>query len=355
MDRAMSFRHERMWHDAEIPHDWVRIRTLDMHTAGEPLRIVLEGFPDLGGGPVLARRRRAQEGFDSWRKRLMWEPRGHSDMYGCLMLPPAEEDGDFSVLFMHNAGWSTMCGHGIIAVAIAAQRIGLVGRDRSRSGIRIDTPAGRVTARVTDDPNGRAMTSFLNVESFVADADQIVSVPGLGCVTYDLAFGGAFYAYVDAKSIGLVCDSHHLGQLVEAGKAIKKAIIRDRSIEHPDPGAADLGFLYGTIFTAAAEVPEHHSRHVCIFADGEVDRSPTGTGVSGRLAILRARNELRVGESCVIESILGTTFEGRIDSEATCGPYDAVIPEVTGTAHITGVHTFVVDPLDPLFEGFLLA
>ena len=199
------------------------------------------------------------------------------------------------------------------------------------------------------------MTSFLNVESFLADADQTVSVPGLGEVNYDLAFGGAFYAYVDAESIGLTCDSRHLVQLLEAGKAIKNAIIRDRRIEHPDPGATDLGFLYGTIFTAAAETPHHHSRHVCIFADGEVDRSPTGTGVSGRLAILRARHELAVGERCVIESILGTTFEGRIDSETTCGSHEAVIPEVTGAAHVTGVHTFVVDPLDPLSEGFLLA
>jgi len=351
----MNAEHERMQHDAGIPHDWARIRTLDMHTAGEPLRIVLGGFPDLGGGPVLARRRRAQEQFDLWRKRLMWEPRGHANMYGCVVLPAAKADADFAVLFMHNAGWSTMCGHGIIAVAIAAERIGLVDRDRARSGIRIDTPAGRVVARVSTDPSGRAMTSFLNVESFLADAGQTVSVPGLGEVNYDLAFGGAFYAYVDAESIGLTCDSRHLGQLAEAGKAIKNAIIRDRCIEHPDPGAADLGFLYGTIFTAAAETPQHHSRHVCIFADGEVDRSPTGTGVSGRLAILRARHELAVGERCVIESILGTTFEGRIDSETTCGSHEAVIPEVTGAAHVTGVHTFVVDPLDPLSEGFLLA
>ena len=339
--------------DVEIPCSWKQIRTVDMHTAGEPLRIVLDGFPDLGGGSVLELRRCAKERFDRWRMRLMWEPRGHADMYGCLILPPAEKDGDFSVLFMHNAGWSTMCGHGIIAVSIAALSTGLVDMDRATGGLHIDTPAGRVVAYATVDSDGGGTARFLNVPSFAAALDQSIVVPGLGRVAYDLAFGGAFYAYVDAASIGLTCDPAHVGRLVVAGKAIKEAIVRERTIEHP--AEDDLGFLYGTIFTAEAGNVQHHSRHVCIFADGEVDRSPTGTGVSGRLAILHSRGELGAGQPCVIESILGTTFTGRIASETTCGPHQAVVPEVTGTAHITGVHTFVFDPHDPLADGFLLA
>jgi trans-L-3-hydroxyproline dehydratase len=193
---------------------------------------------------------------------------------------------------------------------------------------------------------------FHNVPSFVVALDQQVDVPGLGPIRYDLAFGGAFYAYVRAEDVGLTCAPEGFRSLIEKGMAIKRAVMASRAIRHPFE--EDLSFLYGTIFTGPALDHNSHSRNVCIFAEGEVDRSPTGTGVSGRLAIYHARGELGLDEPVVIESIIGSTFKGRVVSSTRFGPYEAIIPEVEGTAHITGRHEFFIDPLDPLRKGFIL-
>ncbi len=188
--------------------------------------------------------------------------------------------------------------------------------------------------------------------SFVLALDQEVEVPGLGRVRFDLAFGGAFYAYVAAEPLGLRCVPEECRQLIEAGMAIKRAVASSWAMAHPFE--SDLGFLYGTIFVAPAQGGSAHSRNVCVFAEGEVDRSPTGTGVSGRLAIHHARGEIREREVIEIESIIGTRFTGRVMGATTFGPHAAVIPEVGGNAHVTGRHEFLIDPDDPLGEGFLL-
>ncbi len=194
--------------------------------------------------------------------------------------------------------------------------------------------------------------SFRNVPSFVAALDQTVDVPGLGVVRYDLAFGGAFYAYVPADDLGLSIDPSSTPRLIDAGRAIKQAVIDAGPIEHPvEPG---LGFLYGVILVGPAQDPAHHSRNVCIFADGEVDRSPTGTGVSGRLAIHHARGEVAIGQAITVESILGSTFTGRVVETTEVGGIPAVIPEVTGTASITGRNEFWIVPSDELGAGFLV-
>jgi len=334
--------------DWEPPAEWIRVRTIDAHAGGEPLRIVTEGFPDLAGATMLERRRFACEHCDLLRKALMWEPRGHADMYGCIVTPPASADGDFGVLFLHNEGYSTMCGHGIIALVKVGLETGFLARPAGRDELRIDTPAGRVRAQLRED----GAVSFLNVPSFVLEEDVELEVPGLGPVRCDLAFGGAFYAYVDARELGLGLRPADAGALIDAGRRIKAAVGASRRIAHP-AGDADLGFLYGTIFVGHAE-GEAHSRNVCVFADDEVDRSPTGTGVSGRAALLYARGELAPGESIRIESILGTTFEVAVRETVRVGGLDAVVPEVTGTAHVTGRHEFLLDPHDPLRGGFFL-
>jgi len=283
---------------------------------------------------------------------LMWEPRGHAEMYGCLVTSPVSADADFGVLFMHNEGYSTMCGHGIIAITTAAVETGLVAKEEPTTAVRIDSPAGPITAcaRVV---NGKVQSVFFqNVPSFAVALDEIVHVPGLGPIRYDLAFGGAFYAYVQADQVELKCLPEENPLLVEKGMQIKRAVMASRPIPHPF--SSDLSFLYGTIFIAPPVQEGSHSRNVCIFADGEVDRSPTGTGVSARMAIHYARGEVKVGQPLVIESIIGSTFTGRVVSETTFGPYRAVIPEVEGTAHITGIHTFLIDPEDPLRAGFIL-
>ncbi len=334
------------------PEGWLRITTIDSHTGGEPFRIITGGYPDLPGDTILARRRYARERLDSLRTALMWEPRGHADMYGCIITPPVSPEADIGVLFMHNEGYSTMCGHGIIALTKVVLETGLLPMVAPETEVRIDTPAGLVTAYAQVEGGQVVSVRFRNVPSFVLALDQAVEVPGLGRVRYDIAFGGAFYAYVRAEEVGLTCTPTDFRALIEKGMAIKRAIMAERTIPHPFE--EDLSFLYGTIFVGPPLGEGAHSRHVCVFAEGEVDRSPTGTGVSGRLAIAYARGEMSVGQSLVVESILGSRFIGRIVEFTAFGPHPAVIPEIEGTAHITGRHEFLIDPADPLRDGFIL-
>jgi proline racemase len=339
------------------PDAWRRIVTMDLHTEGEPLRVIISGFPDLRGETILEMRRDARTNHDAVRRALMWEPRGHADMYGCLLVPPVTAEADFGVLFMHNDGFSTMCGHGIIGVTTALLECGLIAGDTSDGAtlervIGIDTPAGFVRARA-EMAGGRVVrVSFTNVPSFTARLDEHIRVQGLGTVRYDLAYGGGFYAYVSASDFGLRLVPEEAGRLCDVGRRIKDAIQSSTPPEHPD--APDLGFVYGTIFVGAAHEAVNHSRNVCVFADGEIDRSPTGTGVSGRLALHDSRGEIDVGEEITIESILGTSFRGRIQGRARVGKAPAIIVEVAGTARITGRHEFFIDPTDPLADGFLL-
>jgi trans-L-3-hydroxyproline dehydratase len=334
------------------PSDWLRITTLDLHTAGEPFRVVTGGFPELPGKSILDRRRHAMEHLDHLRKALMWEPRGHADMYGCIVVPPVSPQADFGVVFMHNEGYSTMCGHGIIAIAKEAVETGRVSASAPVAPVNIDTPAGFVAARAFLEGGRVLSTAFQNVPSFVAALDETVDVPGVGSVRYDLAFGGAFYAYVEAADVGLSCTPENFADLVRIGRQIKRAVAARGPVRHPFE--ADLGFLYGTIFVDRSPSQGIHSRNVCVFADGEVDRSPTGTGVSGRLAIHHARGEIEVGQTLTVESIIGTRFVGKIVRAVPYGPHRAVIPEIEGTAYITGRNEFLIDPADPLREGFIL-
>jgi len=334
------------------PADWRRVATIDAHTAGEPLRVIVDGYPPLPSGTILERRRFLREHADDFRSSLMWEPRGHADMYGCIITASESPESDFGVLFMHNEGYSTMCGHGIIAVATVAVETGIVPAVAPETRIRIDTPAGPVTAVVNASDEGVGPVAFDNVPSWVVDLDQTVEVPGLGSVTFDLAFGGAYYAYVNAEELGLRCHPADTRVLTDAGTAIKRAVASQTAIEHPfEP---DLGFLYGTVFIGPPELDGSHSRNVCVFADGEVDRSPTGTGVSGRIAIHLARGEVELGETIHIESIIGSRFSVQATERVRFGRHDAVTPRVEGQAFITGRHEFLIDPADPLRGGFLL-
>ncbi|HEU4390971.1 MAG TPA: proline racemase family protein [Blastocatellia bacterium] len=337
------------WHP---PSDWLRITTVDCHAEGEPLRVITGGFPELPGDSILARRRYALENFDHLRTALMWEPRGHADMYGCLLTAPVSPDADFGVLFMHNEGYSTMCGHGIIGVTTVVLETGMLQAVEPETVVRIDSPAGLVTARAQVAGGRVKGVRFQNVPSFVVALDQTVKVSGLGHVRYDLAFGGAFYAYVQANDVGVSCMPGGFRRLIETGMAIKRAVAASRAVVHPfEP---DLGFLYGTILIGDPANAGSHSRNVCIFAEGEVDRSPTGTGVSGRLAIHHARGEIGLDQPIIIESIIGSRFTGAVVGTTKFGPYDAVIPEVKGSARITGRHEFLIDPGDPLRTGFIL-
>jgi proline racemase len=333
------------------PRGWRRITTLDSHAAGEPLRIVTGGIDPIPGRTMLDKRRYAREHLEGLRKTIVFEPRGHADMYGAIPTEPVTSDGDLGVLFVHNEGWSTMCGHGIIALTTALFETG----ERTGDVIKYDAPPGRVTARATRDGARVREVAFENVRSFAVELDASVEVEGLGTVRYDLAFGGAFYAFVDADALGVPLDPSGFRQCIDVGMRIKRAVMAGREITHPDsPDAADLSFLYGTILTGKPHGTSADSRNVCVFADGEVDRSPTGTGVSARVAIEHARGRLHDGASFRVESIIGTIFRGRVLRTDKVAQYDAVVPEVTGSAWTVGRSELWVAPDDPLPEGFVL-
>lgn len=332
------------------------ITTLDAHAAGEPLRIVTGGMRETVGATMLERRRYMEEQLDHVRRALMWEPRGHYDMYGAIVTPPVSAGAELGVLFMHNEGYSTMCGHGVIALVTALIETGALPQRGASTPVNLDTPAGLVRATAHLDEAGRVQrVSFLNVPSFVYARDVPLTVPSFGDVHADIVFGGAFYAVLPAERLGLALDDPAgRTRLTEAAEAVKRAVNAAMSIVHPlEP---DLGFLYGTILTGPPEDPSHHSRNICVFANAEVDRSPTGTGVSGRVALLHARKELSLGEEILVESILGrsSVFGARVAETTRVGPYDAVVPEVSGSGFITGRSEFLVDPRDPLRHGFLV-
>ena len=334
------------------PSDWLKITTIDTHTAGEPLRIITSGIPDIPGNTILEKRRYVQENLDHLRKILMWEPRGHADMYGCIITSPVSQEADFGVIFMHNVGYSSMCGHGIIALTKVAIESGIVKVSEPTTTVKIDSPAGLITAKGHINNGKVGKVFFQNVPSYVVALDSEIEIPEYGKIKYDLAFGGAYYVYVQATDIGLTCYPKDIDKLIHVGREMKKAVSNAVNIKHPIDN--DLSFLYGTIFIDKPEDSDSHSRNVCVFADGEVDRSPTGTGVSGRLAIHDQRGEIGIGESITIESIIGTKFEGRIIKETKFGSFDAIISEITGEAFITGKHEFFVDPEDPLDSGVFI-
>jgi trans-L-3-hydroxyproline dehydratase len=330
------------------------LRTIDAHTAGEPLRLIVDGWPAPRGRTMLERRAWARQHQDHLRRALMFEPRGHLDMYGALLTEPERQDSHAGVLFMHNEGFSTMCGHGIIAVVTIALERQLIDPGAGGTSLVIDAPAGQIRTRaeLTTVSGQRRVSSvsFVNVPSFVF-ASRVPVRLGARTVPVDVAFGGAFYAIVDAEAAGVPVLPERLTDLRQAGMAIKHAIEAQLTVVHPsEPGLAGI---YGTIFTGPPTVAGADLRNVTIFAEGEVDRSPCGTGTCAVLAVLDAMGV--VGDAPFVhESIIGTTFRARVADRTTVGDLAAIVPELTGDAWITGEHTFIVAGDDPLRKGFRL-
>ncbi len=318
----------------------MEVVTADWHTAGEPFRIVLEGAPDLPGATVAERRERAlaDPRADRVRRLLCHEPRGHADMYGAFLVPPDDDGADLGVLFWHKDGFSTACGHGTIALGAWAVRTGRVAAPPDgETDVTVDVPSGRVVARVRCRGGAVEAVTFRNVPSFVLHRD----VPAAG-VRADVAFGGAIYAAVPAGAFGLRVESAALPELIAAGREVKAALDAAGVAEHPtDPR---LSGVYGTILWE--EVAPGHQRNVTVFADGEVDRSPCGSGTCARVALL----DLADGEVLRHESVIGTTFLARVAARTA----DGVVVEVEGTCYRTGEHRFVLEPDDALGEGFVL-
>jgi proline racemase len=331
---------------------WSRtFTTIDAHTGGEPLRIITSGLPTLKGSTILERRRWMRDNFDDLRRILLWEPRGHADMYGAILTPPVSAEADYGVLFLTNEGYSTMCGHGIIALTTVLLETGMVPMVPPETSITFDAPAGLIRARACIEDDRVASVSFVNVPSFqfVKTLELDLSV---GSIAVDVAFGGAFYALVDAVALGTRVVRERIGELISLGMEVKHAVEAKLDVVHPfEP---DLRAIYGTIISDDPITSESDGRNVTIFAESEVDRSACGTGTSAKLANLYAKGQIELGAPFVHESIIDTTMTGRVLSETTVGDYPAVITEISGRGFITGFHTFVVDPEDPTRQGFLV-
>jgi proline racemase len=322
----------------------MEIRTTDYHTAGEPFRIVQDGVPDIPGATIRDRRERASKSdeVERLRRMLCHEPRGHADMYGGFLVPPDDEGADLGVLFWHKDGYSTACGHGTIALGAWAVESGRVAApDDGDVDVTIDVPSGRVVATVRRRAGAVESVAFRNVPSSV-----IARGVTAGDVAVDVAYGGAIYAFAPAASLGLRVVPDDLPQLIAAGREVKHALDGSDVARHADDDR--LSGIYGTVFYE--ELGPLHQRNVAIFADGEVDRSPTGSATSARTALLAADGALAEGQTWRNDSIVGTTFHARALGQAR----DGLLTEVEGTAFRTGEHRFFLDPRDPLGTGFVL-
>lgn len=332
------------------------IETTDYHTAGEPFRIVTSPVALPDGGTVLERREAAHHSheIDLVRRLLVNEPRGHADMYGCFLVPPNDDGAEFGVLFWHKDGYSTACGHGTIALGAWAVNSGLV--DAVKDGdtdVVMDVPSGRVTARVTCESGAVRRVAFRNVDSYVLGRGIEVATGG-GRVRVDLSYGGAIYASVPASAAGLQVAPVHYAELVALGRAVKRALRDTEWARHPSDQRLDG--IYGTIVydDLGRTNVGLHQRNVTVFADGEVDRSPCGSGTSARLALLTADGEIGPGQTLTHDSIIGTTFLGRVLETRTVDGRDMFATEIEGMAYRTGQAIFTLDPRDSLGTGFVL-
>lgn len=328
------------------------ITCIDVHTAGEPIRIVTAGFPSIRGSSMLERRRYVMDHLDAYRKLLMQEPRGHDAMYGAILTPPATEDGDIGVLFIDNGGMGTMCGHGTIGISKAVFDTGMMPAAEGVNMLKIDTPAGRVVSSVVCRGGMVESVSFRNVPSFLFKSGLPVSVEGVGEILVDVCFGGAFYVFADAASLGLDIVPEETGRLVERGMAIRRAASKALAVEHPTE--PEINWIYGTILITPPEVggTTITTRNVCVYGASGVDRSPCGTGTSARIAQLYAKGIMKPGMTLKNHSIIDTVFCGSIAEETTVGEFPAIIPQISGSAYIMGFNQIVLEPQDPMPEGF---
>jgi proline racemase len=312
----------------------LNVETVDYHTGGEPFRIVTGGVPGLAGRTILDKRRHAREDLDDVRKLLVHEPRGHADMYGCFVTEPEDDGADLGVVFFHNEGYSTACGHGTIALVTWALETGRIEAQEPETRVVVDVPSGRLETRARVEGGDVKSVRFRNVPAFVQS-------PGV-------SFGGAFYASVEER-----VEPQELPRLIELGRRVKRELEAEREIVHPlEP---ELNGVYGVVFWQHEDDgPPLVQRNVTVFADGEVDRSPCGSGTSARLALLHAEGRLGVGDELLHRSIVGSEFRARIVEETEVAGIPAVVTEVEGSAHLTGRHEFVLEPGDELGTGFLL-
>lgn len=326
---------------------------VDSHTEGMPTRVITGGVGVFPGNTMAERRTWVMENSDEIRQLLMLEPRGHASMSGAILQPPTRPDADWGVLYIEVSGCLPMCGHGTIGVATVLVETGMVEVVEPVTTIRLDTPAGLVVAEVAVRDGHAEQVTIVNVPSYADRLDAEVEVPGFGTVSYDLAFGGNFYAIVELEKLGIEWreDRSNKDALLHAGLAIMHTINAFDEPVHPD--RPDIRGCHHVYLQAPGSTPKH-SRHAMAIYPGWFDRSPCGTGTSARMAQLHARGQLALDTDFINESYIGSRFTGRLLSETTVAGKPAVIPTITGRAWITGTAQYFLDPTDPFPKGFLL-
>ena len=328
------------------------IQAIDSHTAGEATRIVVGGIPNIKGNTMPEKKQYLEDHLDHIRTAIMLEPRGHNDMFGSVMTQPCDPDADFGIIFMDGGGYLNMCGHGSIGAMTVAVETGVVPMEEPVTKVVMEAPAGIIKGDVKVE-NGKVQSvSIFNVPAFLYKRDQEVELPGVGKVKFDISFGGSFFAIVHAGQLGLKIEPKNAAKLTDLAMELRDIINRDIEIQHPTLEhikTVDLVEIWDEPTN-----PEATYKNVVIFGQGQVDRSPCGTGTSDKLATLHAKGELKEGEKFVYESILGTMFEGEIVGTTKVGEFDAVLPKITGSAYMTGFNNFLIDEDDPVKYGFIL-
>lgn len=328
------------------------ISTIDTHTGGNPTRTIIGGAIRLQGKTMSEKMLDMKQNHDWLREVLMYEPRGHEVMSGCVLTEPCDPEADLGVIFIETGGYLPMCGHDTIGLCTAAVEAELVPVTEPYTHITLDTPAGLVRVKV-EVKDGKALgVTFANIPSFLHYADQVIDVPGIGKVTVDVAYGGNYYILTRAEALGLDLIPANSSQLIATGVAIREATNKALQIEHPE-----APFIRGGThveFYGKPTHPEAHAKNVVIIPPGGVDRSPCGTGTSAKVAAMVAKGELALNQEFVYESITGSIFRARALELTSVGGLPAVVPEVTGQAWITGFHQFVIDKHDEIKTGFLL-
>lgn len=328
------------------------IQAIDSHTAGEATRIVVGGIPNIKGNTMPEKKQYLEDHLDHIRTAIMLEPRGHNDMFGSVMTQPCDPDADFGIIFMDGGGYLNMCGHGSIGAMTVAVETGVVPMEEPVTKVVMEAPAGIIKGDVKVE-NGKVQSvSIFNVPAFLYKRDQEVELPGVGKVKFDISFGGSFFAIVHASQLGLKIEPKNAAKLTDLAMELRDIINRDIEIQHPTLEhikTVDLVEIWDEPTN-----PKATYKNVVIFGQGQVDRSPCGTGTSAKLATLHAKGELKEGEKFVYESILGTMFEGEIVGTTKVGEFDAVLPKITGSAYMTGFNNFLIDEDDPVKHGFIL-
>lgn len=327
------------------------IKAIDSHTMGEPTRIIYDGFPELPGDTMMSKKAFLTEHYDHFRSALMLEPRGHRNMFGALLTQPVHPEADFGVIFMDSGGYLNMCGHGSIGTAAVIVETGMKQVTEPYTQVVLDAPSGLINAKVHVVDGKVQEVSILNVPSFLYLTQQSVTLPEWGKIRFEISFGGSFFALINAEELGLELSTENIDRIAALGMAALGEINRTVAVKHPylDIGTVDLVEFYSPTASKQADM-----KNCVVFGDGQIDRSPCGTGTSAKLASLYAGGELKLGQEFVCESITGSVFRAAAVRETQVGSYPAIIPEITGNAHLTGISQWILDKNDPQVYGFLL-